>query len=353
MLKAAVIGCGKMGAEPSNRVEGKIPSGWTPISHAESFIQAENVVLTAFAEVNIKRLRWAGENYGIRSLFKDHKELFREVKPEIIGVATRTPDKIEIMQDACNSGIKGIYVEKPIANNLFDAKHILNLAKTTNTIVSYGVNRRYHSVYRQARELIRLGEIGNILEVIIEFGESPLMWTHPHSVDLMIFLTEQSPIEVQAELLDSTVLKKSNKKIDSDPVISYAKFWFDGGAVGLILRGAGFGVRVNGTKGSLEIFSDGAAIQIRKSFGQATGYFLSSQLIMPLSQRSATVIAIEELVKMINGEKIFSISHNEIYLGMQMLWGCVLSHFEGGKKCLLVNIPEDLLITGRFGKKYA
>ena len=37
-LKAAVIGLGKMGAEPSTRLKGKIPKGWLPISHLESVI---------------------------------------------------------------------------------------------------------------------------------------------------------------------------------------------------------------------------------------------------------------------------------------------------------------------------
>jgi scyllo-inositol 2-dehydrogenase (NAD+) len=353
MLRAAVIGCGRMGAEPSERLEGLIPPGWIPISHVESFIQAKDVELVALSELDPVRLEWAGEFYHISALFENYNDLLKTVSPDIIGVATRTPEKLNILQAACNCGIKGAYVEKPFANTLQDTRKILDDAKNANVVVSYGVNRRYHSVYRHARDLIRSGEIGDLLEIVIEFGEGPLLWSHPHSVDLMVFLSGQCPIEAQAELRDSTVVKLSDSIIDSDPVISYAHFWFDGGAHGLIVRGGGCSVRANGTHGSLEILSDGASIYLRKSNGQQKGYFLLHQTIFPVMQRSATVVALEELVKNINGELTESISHDEIYFGMQMLWGCVFSHLQKGIKCRLADMPNDLTITGRLGDLYA
>lgn len=353
MLKAAVIGCGRMGAEPSMRFEGVIPPGWTPLSHVESFIHAKDIELVALAEVNSARLEWAGEYYHIAALFGNYNDLFKAVSPDIIGIATRTPEKLDILREACNSGVKGAYIEKPITNNLLDSRKILNEAEAVNMVISYGVNRRYHSLYRQARDLIRAGEIGDLLEIVIEFGESPLLWSHPHSVDLMMFLSGQRPIEVQAELVDSTVVMQSHTIIDSDPVVSYAQFWFDGGVRGLIVRGGGCSVRANGTHGSLEILSDGASIHLRKPNGLQKGYFLLQQTIFPVIQRSATVVAIEELVRKVNGESIESISHDEIYFGMQMLWGCVFSHLQQGKKCQLADIPSDLIITGRFGNVYA
>ncbi len=353
MLTAAVIGCGRMGAEPSGRFDGLIPSGWLPVSHAESFMQARNVNLVALAEINSERLEWAGKIYHINELFKNYNDLFKSISPDIIGVATRTPDKLRILQDACDCGVKGVYIEKPFANNLLDSRKILNKARDSSVIISYGVNRRYHLLYRQARDLIRAGEIGDLIEIIIEFGESPLLWSHPHSVDLIIFLSGQRPIAVQAELVDSTVIRSCDGLIDSDPIVSYAQFWLDGGVRGLIIRGGGCNVRVNGTHGSLEILSDGASIQLRKSNSSQKGYFLLQQTIFPVVQRSATVVAIEALVANVNGELVENISNDEIYFGMQMLWGCVFSHLQQGKKYLLAEMPDDLIITGRVGNVYA
>ena len=46
-LKSAVIGLGRMGAEPSKRLEGKVPAGWLPISHAEAILSIERLKLEA------------------------------------------------------------------------------------------------------------------------------------------------------------------------------------------------------------------------------------------------------------------------------------------------------------------
>lgn len=335
------------------RLEGKIPAGWSPISHIESFIQANGVELVALAETNIARLNWAGHHYHINSLYENYSELFREVTPDIIGIATRTPEKIRILMEACNYGIKGAYVEKPLANCLQSARVILDEAEKANMVVSYGVNRRYHALYRQARDIIRSGEIGELLEIVVEFSESSLLWAHPHSVDLMIFLSGQRPIEAQAELRQDSVLKLSAISVDSDPVVSYAQFWFDGGVRGLIVRGGGCNVRINGTHGSMEIVSDGASLQLRKPSASQDGYFLLQQTIFPVVNRSATVVAIEELVGNLRGHSIASISHDEIYMGMQMLWACVFSYLQNGGKCRLADIPDDLVISGKFNNLYA
>lgn len=353
MLKAAVIGCGRMGAEPSVRLEGKMPAGWSPISHIESFIQAKDVELVALAETNIARLKWAGDHYHINKLYESYSDLFKETSPEIIGIATRTPEKLNILKEACSYGIKGAYVEKPLANSLGSAKKILDEAGKANIVIGYGVNRRYHALYRQARDLIKAGEIGELLEIIIEFGESQLLWAHPHSVDLMMFLSGQRPVEAQAELVQESVLKLSAITVDSDPIVSYAQFWFDGGARGMIVRGGGCSVRVNGTSGVIEILSDGASLQLRKPSTPQSGYFLLQQTIFPVAHRSATVVAIEELAGNISGQSIISISHDEIHAGMQMLWACVFSYLQNGKKCRLVDVPDDLIITGKFGNLYA
>ncbi len=353
MLKAAVIGCGRMGAEPSSRLDGKAPAGWTPISHVEAFRQARGVELVALSDTDLDRLKWAGNCYQITRLYGDYRELLKQSAPDLLGIATRTPAKIEILTAAIQAGVKGVYVEKPLANSLADVRSILADADRAQVVFSYGVNRRYHPVYRQARDLIRAGEIGDLLEVVIEFGESQLLWTHPHSVDLMLFLSGQRPTHVQAECLASSVNRVTDLLIDSDPVVAHAHFWLDGGARGLILRAGGSGVRITGTRGTMEIASDGAALLLSKPTAAQPGYYLSQETIFPLTNRGATVVAIEELVANVRGQPTPSISPHEIETGMQMLLGCVYSHIQGGRRCPLAEVPEDLVVSGRCGDRFA
>jgi predicted dehydrogenase len=353
MLKGAVVGCGRMGAEPSTRLIGKIPAGWLPISHAEAIQASQVVELSAFSEVNPTRLAWIGQHYGITSLFTDCRHLLAKISPDLLCIATRTPEKAALIKDAIQAKVKGLYVEKPLANSLKDVSSILRDAAANGTRISYGVNRRFHSLYRQARDIIRSGELGEVIEVLIEFGEAPLFWSHPHSVDLMLFLTGQKPEAVQADLVSSSINATSETIVDSDPLIAHAQFWFNGGAHGIITRGNGCNVKVNCSRGSIEIVADGASLQIRKPSTMAA-YFTRQESIAPLEELGATVVAIKELANsIIKPEMPYGITSEEIRFGMEMLIGCVFSHLNGSQRYLLTQLPENLTITGRTGSLYA
>ena len=353
MLKAAVVGCGRMGAEPSARLIGKIPSGWLPISHAESILRSKIVELSAFSEVNPTRLAWVGQHYGVSSLFTDCHHMLAEISPDLLCIATRTPEKVALIRDAIQAKVKGIYVEKPLANSLKDVYSILREAAFHQTRISYGVNRRFHALYRQARDIIRSGELGEVVEIMIEFGEAPLFWSHPHSVDLMLFLSGQKPEFVRADLVSSSVNVTSSTVIDSDPLIANAQFWFNGGAHGMITRGNGCNAKVICSRGSLEILADGASLQIRKPQHMAA-YFLRQETFYPIEELGATVVALTELANaIIKPDLPYGITSDEIRFGMEMLIGCVQSHLNGSQRCSLAELPENLTITGRSGALYA
>ncbi len=354
MLNGAVIGCGRMGAEPSCRLEGRIASGWLPVSHVEAMIHTGLVRPVALADVDSERLTCAGRLFGIERVFEDYQVMLRDVKPDIVTIATRTPEKAGAMRAAMRAGVKGIYVEKPIANSIGVAVELLGEAVRQNVHVSYGVNRRFHTMFRQARDVIASRELGDVREVLIEFGQSKLLWTHPHSVDLMIFLLGRVPLAVQAELVSSSVVSVSSLKIDSDPVVAHAQFWFEGGARGIILEGEGYNVRVNCERGSLAVQADGAAMDIRRPASKDSAYHLRHEICYPVATRGATVTALHELAEAVMGNRQgCGISPDEILWGITMLMGCVHSHMAGCIRRELAHIPLDLAVSGRFGTTVA
>ncbi|WP_343583692.1 Gfo/Idh/MocA family oxidoreductase [Herbaspirillum sp.] len=346
MLKTAIIGCGRMGAEPSARLSGKVPAGWLPVSHAESILQVPSLKLSALVEPNPSRLAWAGNQYLVGNLFSDYRDLFAQEKIDVVSVATRTPQKRDILLSAISAGVKGIYVEKPLANSLEVAAEILAAAESAGVKLSYGVNRRYHAIYRKAREIIRSGEIGKLEKISIEFGKSPLLWTHPHSMDIMLFLSGQTPQSATAEFAQESFAQKDHHRIDSDPVVLSAHFDFSDGMIGVISNEAGTNVKVNGEKGSLEISSNGELLRVEVG---SKNYSIK----LNTNERSATVVAFDELSQRISGHAVESISINEISLGMKMLLGCVYSHRQGNSKITLNDIPQELEVTGRFGEMFA
>lgn len=354
MLKAAVIGCGRMGAEPASRLEGAIPAGWLPMSHAEVLQQTEGVQLAALADRDRARLERHGAHYGVRSLYTDYRHLLEEVRPDIVTIATRTPGKADILRSACAAGAKAIYVEKPLANSLRECREALAAAAAAGTVVAYGVNRRYHAAYRKARELIREGEIGEILDVCLEFGRSQLLWAHPHGADLaLFFLGADALVDVQATLSEETVNRQGARRVDSDPVVESACFRFGSGARCMITRLGGCNVRIGGSHGSLTVHADGAYIEICRAASSLPAYCLQRRLLHVSAPASATMTAFGEMVRAVRKRDAAPIPALDIEGGMAMLIGCVWSHLEGNRPVPAADIPADLVVTGRYGDAYA
>ncbi len=351
-MRAAVIGCGRRGAEPSSRLAGRIPDGWLPLSHAEALVAAEGLELAALCDTSSELLRSRGEQYGITALFTDYEELIDTVSPDVLTVATRTPPKAAIVEYACRRGVKGIYVEKPLANSIAACRRALDAAAMAGVAVLYGVNRRYHAAYRQAVAMLRQGEIGDLVGIVVEHGRGQLLWSHPHSVDLaLLFAGNPRLARVQASLRSETVERTSASVVDSDPVIDNAFFSFENGVTATIVTTGGLNVRVAGTAGTLTVHADGSYLQVNRANGAQHGYFVDQQVIQPELPHGATVTALSELARATRSSDLPPTDHIE--RGTSMLMGCVWSHLHGGQAIDASALPWDLVVTGRVGERFA
>lgn len=322
MVRAAVIGCGRMGAQRREAYE--FPNGWLPITHAHVLQSIEGVELVALSDVNKSALNHAGETYGVTALYRDYREMLEAEKIDLVSIATRTPEKADIIR-AC--GDRMVYVEKPIANSIALARQCLSKP------VAYGVNRRYHAVYRKAKELVAAGAIGDVVEIVFEFGHSPLLWCHPHTVDLAVFFLGADVLSIDAKL--------SGDPTECDPKVDYARFeWRNASAV--ITRGGGCNTRIYGSRATMTIHADGTRIQIDRGDAYRDNYEIREFQ----HSESASVTAIKELIA---GNPTPS---DEIVAGMQMLMGCVHSNILG-QPVQPHQVPEDLTVFGYHNGKPA
>ena len=133
-MKAAVIGLGRMGAEPSKRLEDVLPDGWLPISHAEAMISTPGIELVALCDADAEKVERFKKHYSILNGYTDYKKMIDEIKPDFLSVATRTSVRKEIIEYAANNGVKAIYAEKPLCNSLTECDQILSLLEEKKVI---------------------------------------------------------------------------------------------------------------------------------------------------------------------------------------------------------------------------
>ncbi len=198
------------------------------------------------------------------------EELLRYEKLE--GVIISTPNFLHYEQ--CIAAIragKHVFVEKPIANTVEEAKKIYEMAKDKNLIIAVGHNVRRRSEFRAIKKMLEDGEIGNVAMVEANssqyIGENremswrlnkstcpggPLLQLGIHHIDTLRYLFGDIA-EVKSYLKDEYFKSEA-----PDTILSI--FLFKSGTIGYLgtnyISEPSFTMRIYGTKGNL-IAEDG------------------------------------------------------------------------------------------------
>lgn len=353
-LKAAVIGCGRIGTITGDVVRKRLPRGWVPLSHAEAVVACEGVDLAAFCDVDPERVARAAEAYGVGGCYTDYRAMIVEVRPDIITIATRTEGRADIVVDAAALGVRGMHIEKPLARSMAECNRALEALKIHGVHITYGTTRRHMEIYRQAKAMVDGGEIGDLEEVVVEIGPNLLLWNHPHSTDMLLYFAGSAQVDsVQATCRIERV-SENRMMVDDDPHIDNAFYRFGNGVKGLITLGRGMNFRMTGSKGQLTVYADGSGIEIRTNRKGNNPYLLDRTDLSSTAEESGTQAAIAEIRDAILfGSREPTIRFEEVRTGLRMLLGAVWSSLQDGRITNLDEVPEEFTVTGRFGNLYA
>jgi predicted dehydrogenase len=133
-------------------------------SHLRAYARMANVEIAAICDVDEsvleQRLQDTEKKTKKRPAgFTDLRKVLEDKSIDVISIAT--PNHGHALQAiwGCQAG-KDVYVEKPCAYNIFEAKQLLAAAKKYNRMVQHGTNGRSSNAMQEAVKLVREGVIG-------------------------------------------------------------------------------------------------------------------------------------------------------------------------------------------------
>ena len=191
-LRVGVIGCSGIGTTHTSGLVG-LPN--VELAAGCDFVQS---TLDAF------KAKWQ-DNWDNISLYTNHQEMLAAEKLDVVTVATSDHRHADLVVDAANAGVKGIFCEKPMATNIQDADRMLHATEQNGTILSIDHTRRWQPLWRHTREeIVGAGRIGNVQYVIgtLSGGRAMLFRNGTHCVDAICYFADSDPEWVSAELED-------------------------------------------------------------------------------------------------------------------------------------------------------
>ena len=150
-LKVAVIGAGGMAGK-----------------HLEVLDAFDDTEVVALCNRGHPRIHALAERFNVRQTFTDYRQMLDEISVDAVLVLVSVTSIVEVTGEALRRGIPTL-LEKPPGLSAAEAKGLLEIANATGCLNMVGLNRRFYSVMRRAREAIL--EVGPLVSVFVEAPE--------------------------------------------------------------------------------------------------------------------------------------------------------------------------------------
>ena len=332
MFRVGIIGCGRMAdtiedEQIKKRKERPYRGGLAlPYSHAAGYAAVQETEVVAACDVDAKRLQAFVDRWKVKS-YADYREMIEKEDLDIVSVATRPEQHAEQMIFAADHGVVGVYAEKPLCMSLQETDAIRAAFERNHVHLEYGPIYRHWTAYEQARVLAENGELGEIKAVLGFEGKA----LEGHFIDLLLYLLgDPEPVSIQGTISQLCPVEgdTTGMKFKDTPLLS-ALIEFDNGTFAHVAHtGVGRECELVGSEGSVRVFNDGEAVQVRRR-DPASG----ALDVVPIEQiglRSGTVHIIRDLLEAIKTGKPGRSNLRVAMLSQEIGFGLYESHLRGG-----------------------
>lgn len=195
MIRVLVVGAGNMGA-----------------SHARAYHQLNGFQLVGIVAPSPRRRSPLARELGGIAEFSDFEQALAQTKPDAVAVCSYPDTHKEYTLKALQAGAH-VFVEKPLAETVEDARKIVQTATRLNRKVVVGYILRHHPAWQKFIELAR--SLGKPLVIRMNLNQqssgkewethkqlmnsmSPIVDCGVHYVDVMCQITRSKPVRVHA-----------------------------------------------------------------------------------------------------------------------------------------------------------
>lgn len=210
----------------------------------------------AIADSNADALREFGEFFGVpeKHRYADYRQMLDSERLDFVDVCSWHQLHAEMVIAAAARQPKAIICQKPMAVDLGEADAMLTACRRNGVKLMIAYQRPHHATWLQARELVREGTIGRVLQIQLDSGGN-LLNTNSHNIRLALFLMDEPCVEWVMGAVERTTEQLERGLPAEDACLGLAAC--DNGAtiliMGNLILGLGQGCRVIGTDGVMEL----------------------------------------------------------------------------------------------------
>ena len=195
--------CSRMKSQPNTPRIAVLGAGYWGVNHIRNY--SELGALEVVCDTNRASLDEISARYpGIR-IETDLSRVLAGDSIDGVVIATPAVTHYSLARQAIDAG-KHVLVEKPLALNVDEGHHLVELADSRGVILMVGHLLEYHPAVLRLAELVKSGELGELRYIYssrLNLGkvrrEENILWSFaPHDIAIILRLTEEMPVRVSA-----------------------------------------------------------------------------------------------------------------------------------------------------------
>jgi predicted dehydrogenase len=216
--RTAIIGCGPRGG-----------------AHAAGFIaNSDRFELVACCDRNPDKLSRFATEYAVARTYANAEEMLAREKPEVLCFTTQPHVRLSLVELGVRHGVKVIAFEKPMANELVEARAIFDLCREAGVRIIVSHQQKYGKHWQQTKAIVDAGEIGEIVSI---HATSRAWAGHQasHLMDYMLWFNNRTPIDwLVGQTTGTQMLDDDHPSVD----FTFGTLQFQNGVRGIIECGA-------------------------------------------------------------------------------------------------------------------
>jgi len=332
--RVAIVGLGRMASTIDDEVV-DYPAVALPYSIAAACQKIDALELVAGADILPEKREAFSKRWGVHALYEDYLQMIAREKPDLVAICTKGELHAEMAVRVAEAGVPMVYLEKAMACSMEEADGVLKACQENGVYLNTGVLRRFDSRYRQARQWIEQGAIGEP-RTGVHYAATNLMHGHIHSVDTLMYLMGDPKAVAVTGTLRPHSSRIQNNRLDNDPNATY-HVEFENGIEAWSIPSGHWDFEIFGTKGSIKGVNNGMEWRLRNRetpLGAKRVVYTEAPYPTPPS-KSATQFCLEDLVQAYEAKRPplgdVAIAHH----ATEICLAVAESHRQGGVRVVL------------------
>jgi len=210
-FNCAIIGCGNI----AGGYDAQVPTQWSA-THAGAYHLCPHTKLIAAADPDPSAIQSFQEKWRIERGYADYEEMLEKESVDILSLCLPTQFHFNAFSSAIDHDIKAIFCEKPLSNDLGEARRMVELASERTVAINYF--RRWNPTLSEVAAELKNGLWGKAVSVTVRYTKG-LMGNGSHMVDLLRWFF--------GEPEDIRFLKIASEDI-YDPGVDFSLTFIDG-----------------------------------------------------------------------------------------------------------------------------